>query len=355
MKINMKTLKETIESIQKIDGTLESEVNAHLDDLTKPPGSLGKLEDFARRFCLITESAKPTLTKKKIFTFAADHGVAEEGVSAFPQEVTYQMVLNMINQTAAINVLCRHCGIESTVVDVGVKGEFEDLPGLEKRKVSLGTKNMAIGLAMTIEQTEEAIQVGVDCAQSAINDGFHILGTGDMGIANTTASAALMACLLPCDVPSITGRGTGIDAAGVENKIKVIEKSIQANKSLMDDPLSVLSAVGGLEIAAICGFILGAASNKTPVVVDGFISSSAALVACKMSENVKDYLFFSHASAEKGYQKFSEIFGVDAMLNLQMRLGEGTGAALAISLIEASVKIYNEMATFSSAQVSNKD
>jgi len=350
----MKTIKETIESISKVDRALEKEVNAHLDDLTKPPGSLGNLEEYARRFCLITKSTKPILNKKKIFTFAADHGVAEEGVSAFPQEVTFQMVLNMLNQTAAINVLSQHHGIETTVVDVGVKGEFEDLPGLVKKKVSHGTKNMSVGPAMTIEETEQAIQVGIDCAQKAVNEGFHILGTGDMGIANTTPSAALMACLLPCDVAGITGIGTGIDSAGVENKIKVIEKSLEVNSELLGDPLTALSAVGGLEIAAICGLILGAASNKTPVVVDGFISSAAALVACKMSKNVKEYLFFSHASAEKGYAKFSEIFKVDAMLHLQMRLGEGTGAALAISLIEASVKIYNEMATFSSAQVSNK-
>lgn len=334
---------------------METEIRAHLDNLTKPAGSLGTLEDLAASYCLINGTVTPILGKKRIVTFAGDHGVAAEGVSAYPSEVTPQMIYNMISGGAAINVLAKHVGVELQVVDIGVADPLEGASGLIRRKVKSGTDNMASGPAMSEEEAIQAIQVGVDLANAAAKDKVTLLGTGDMGIGNTTPSSALCASLIPCPVHEVTGRGTGIDDDRLEHKIAVIERSLEVNSHHLTDPFRTLAAVGGLEIAGICGLILGAAARRLPVVVDGFISSAAALVAMRLSEPVGNYLFFSHCSAEAGHRIFYERLGLRPILDLDMRLGEGTGAALAMNVIEAGVKVYNEMATFDSAGVSGKE
>ncbi|PCI29018.1 MAG: nicotinate-nucleotide--dimethylbenzimidazole phosphoribosyltransferase [SAR324 cluster bacterium] len=342
-----------VESIQPVDRSIETDIIDHLNDLTKPPGSLGKLEQLVTQFCLASQSSQPKIGKKIIFTFAGDHGVAAEGVSAFPQEVTPQMVANIAMGGAAVNVLGKHAGAEIRVIDMGVAVPVE-FPGVIQKKIKAGTDNMAQGPAMSVEEAEKALWVGIELAQAAKEEGALLIGTGEMGIANTTPSSALFAALLPCEVEEITGRGTGINDEVLKHKIGVIKKSLKVNASSLSNPLEALAAVGGLEIAGICGLILGAAACKLPLVVDGFISSAAALVACKLNPSVEDYLFFSHKSQEAGHQTFLNKFGVEPILDLQMRLGEGTGAALAMTLIDASIKIYNEMATFSSAGVSKE-
>jgi nicotinate-nucleotide--dimethylbenzimidazole phosphoribosyltransferase len=346
---------DVVNTIKPVNHDLEKEIRAHLDDLTKPQGSLGLLETFTLKYCLIQNTAKPVLGKKKIFTFAGDHGVVCEGVSAYPKEVTPQMVRTMLAGGAAVNVLARHAAIEVCVIDMGVDDPMENAPGLFQRKVMRGTHNIAQGPAMSLEQTIKAMEVGIELAKNAAQEKITLIGTGDMGIGNTTPSSALFAALLPCAVEDITGRGTGIDDAILLKKIKVIKKALDVNRHSLSTPLETLAALGGLEIAGICGLILGAASCRIPVVVDGFISSAGALLACNLCKDVKDYLFFSHRSNEKGHAAFFKLFGVEPILDLGMRLGEGTGAALAIPIIEASIKVYNEMATFSSAHVSGKD
>jgi nicotinate-nucleotide--dimethylbenzimidazole phosphoribosyltransferase len=350
----MKSLNKFIKSIQPINRSLEPAIRTHLDQLTKPPKSLGRLEDLAAQYCLITNTSEPNLGRKKIFTFAGDHGVAEEGVSAYPQEVTPQMVRNMLAGGAAVNVLAGHAGAELAVIDIGVADPLTDAPGLIRRKIRSGTDNIAAGPAMSLEEARQAIETGIELARSAAEDGVTLIGTGEMGIANTTPSSALFAALLPCPVEDITGRGTGIDDAALIKKVEVIKRALKVNQDKCANPLSTLAALGGLEIAAICGLCLGAALARVPLVVDGFISSAGALVACRLCPQVKDYLFFSHRSEEAGHATFLRIFNVEPILDLRMRLGEGTGAALAMIIIEAAVKIYNEMATFASASVSEK-
>ena len=349
------SLSSTIASIVKVNAEMEPEVRARLDNLTKPPGSLGYLEDIAARYCLITDTVNPAFGKKRIYTFAGDHGVVAEGVSAFPKEVTPQMVMNMLAGGAAVSVLARHAGAESYVVDMGVDDPLDGADGLIRRKVRPGTGNIAAGPAMSREEAVAAIEAGIELARQAKADGVTILGTGDMGIANTTPSSAMFAVLLPSDVESLTGRGTGINDDALRNKVAVIKRAIEVNKDLCTDALGTLAALGGLEIAGICGLCLGAAEARIPVVVDGFISSAGALAACRICEPVKDYLFFSHLSNEAGHRVFLNEFNVRPILDLGMRLGEGTGAALAMSIVEASIKIYNEMATFGSAGVSGEN
>ena len=355
MERTVERLKPILDAITPVDRSLEPKIRGHLDNLTKPPGSLGELEELATRYCLMRGTISPQMGKKRIVTFAGDHGVANEGVSAFPSAVTPQMVYNMLAGGAAINVLARHAGADLQVVDIGVADPLEGASNLVRRKVKPGTANMSRGPAMTAEEAVQAILVGAELAHAAADDGVTLLGTGEMGIANTTPSSALYASLIPCPVVEVTGRGTGIDDTRLQHKIKVIERSLEVNGSLLGDPLSTLAAVGGLEIAGICGLILAAAGRKLPVVVDGFISSAAALVAIRLRESVGNYLFFSHCSAEAGHRIFFERLGIRPILDLNLRLGEGTGAALAMNLIEGAVKIYNEMATFDSAGVNGKD
>ena len=353
----MSLLEEILDSITAVDDGLTSKAQLRLDDLTKPRGSLGRLEEFARRLVTITGTLTPKIDKKYIFTFAGDHGVAAEGVSAFPSEVTPQMVINFLRGGAGINVLARHAGAEVVVVDVGVNFDFTTLgkeaEGLKIKKVVSGTGNIRTGPAMTRAETVRAIEAGIEIANEYASEGA-VFGTGDMGIANTTPSSAIIAVLSGRPVAEVTGRGTGIDDEAFDRKVKVIEEAISVNTPDSTDPVDVLAKVGGAEIAAIAGLVIGAAARKVPVVVDGFISTAGALIASELSSEVGGYLFAAHRSVERGHAVMLECLGLRPILDLDMRLGEGTGAALSISLVEAGLKIYSEMATFSGAGVSEE-
>lgn len=348
-------LETIVEKIPLVDKSLLKEILARLDNLTKPPGSLGVLEEIAAGYCLATGTSRPLLGRKAIFTMAADHGVACQGVSAFPREVTRQMVRNMLQGGAAVNVLARHAGAETRIVDIGVDDPLIGAQGLIRRKIRNGSGDISQGPAMTLEETRRAIQVGIDLALEAADEGFTLIGTGEVGIGNTTPAAALIAALLPCPPEEVTGRGTGLDDAGLKRKTDLVRRVLEVNRAALATPLETLAAVGGMEFAGLCGLILGAASRRMPTVVDGFISAAAALCACRICPRVRDYLFFSHFSAEKGYARFAALMGIRPILDLGMRLGEGTGAALGMQIIEAAVKIYNEMATFAAAGVAAKD
>ena len=349
----MRTLAEVIRAIRPVDEARTPAIQARLDQLTKPPGSLGRLEELARRYCLITGRDRPVIRNKIIFTFAGDHGVAGEGVSAYPREVTPQMVYNFLRGGAGVNVLARHAGARVVVVDMGVDHEFEPAEGLEIRKVRRGTDNMAVGPAMTREEAEEALLAGVGIVEK-YRDGLDLLGTGDMGIGNTTASSAIVSVITGTDPGLVTGRGTGIDDAVLRSKVAVIRKAIAVNRPDPGDPLDVLAKVGGFEIAGIAGLVLGAAVHRIPVVVDGFISTAGALIACELDPRVKAYIIAAHQSVEIGHRKMLEHLEQRPLLDLDLRLGEGTGAALGISLVEAGVRILGEMATFASAGIAEK-
>ncbi|NPA94449.1 MAG: nicotinate-nucleotide--dimethylbenzimidazole phosphoribosyltransferase [Thermodesulfobacteria bacterium] len=345
-------LKELIDSIGPVDNKLEPVIQQRLDNLTKPKGSLGRLEEFAKRYCLITNQISPADLEKAVIVFAGDHGITQEGVSAFPKDVTYQMVKNFLQGGAGINVLARHVGADVQVVDIGVDHDLEDLPGLIHKKVGFGTKNMAEGPAMTREEAQRAILAGAEVAQDIIEGGKNILATGEMGIGNTTPASALTAVICGKEPSQVTGRGTGIDTSAYRRKIELIERAISVNKPSPTDGLDALAKVGGFEIAGICGMILKAAQMRVPVVVDGFISGAGAIVAKALCPNISDYLFCGHCSVEQGHKVQMEYLGLRPILDLDMRLGEGTGAVLAMGLIEAGIKIYKEMATFDQAAVS---
>jgi nicotinate-nucleotide--dimethylbenzimidazole phosphoribosyltransferase len=353
MSIAISTFAEALESIVPLDAALLENAQKRLDSLTKPRGSLGLLEEFAKRVVAITEDTTPRIDRKIIFIFAADHGVAEEGVSAYPKEVTRQMVFNFLKGGAGINVLARHVEADVAVVDIGVDFDFDDANGLIKRKVVKGSRNMRKGPAMSRDETIKCMEMGVNIAHEYAMRGF-IFGTGEMGIANTTPASAVAAVLTGSAPAEVTGRGTGIDEGALRNKISVIEDALKKNSPDPNDPVDVLSKVGGPEIAGIAGFIIGAASVRVPVVIDGFISTAGALAAVKLNPLIKDYLFASHNSVELGHRVMLDHMGIKPCLELGMRLGEGTGAALAISLIESGVKVYNEMATFDEAGVSGE-
>ena len=345
------------ERITHTNGKFGEEAQQRLDSLTKPQGSLGRLEEFAKQLVAITEQKMPELDKKVIFTFAGDHGVADEGVSAFPKEVTPQMVLNFVNGGAGINVLARHAGAEVVAVDIGVDYDFGDLHGngFVSSKVVSGTKNMRKGPAMTREEAVKCIEVGMKLATDYAEKGYKIFGTGDMGIANTTPSSAITNVLTGVSVEDITGRGTGINDDAWKNKVQVIKDAIEINKPDASDPVDVLAKIGGAEIGGIAGLILGAAANKVPVVVDGFISTAGALIAYCINPKTRDYMFAAHKSQEIGHTAMLDKMGLRPIVDLDLRLGEGTGSALAMLLIEAGLKIYKEMATFEEAEVAGKE
>jgi nicotinate-nucleotide--dimethylbenzimidazole phosphoribosyltransferase len=339
-------LEQTIKQIQPISESWLNRAKERLDNLTKPKGSLGVLEKIAARVVAIREEERPSVNKKGVFVFAGDHEVVSEGISAYPQEVTGLMVKNLLNGGAGINVLARSAGANVSIIDIGMKEDIPNAQGLIKKNVGRGTHNITKGPAMTVEEAEKAINVGIEMAETAFSQRTTMIATGEMGIGNTTPSSALLSALLPADVIDVTGRGTGLDDEGLRNKVKVIKKALEVNKSSMNDPISTLAAVGGLEIAGICGLCLGGAAHRMIVVVDGFISSAGALVATRINPTVKDYLFFSHQSTETGHRIFFEKERIRPVLDLELRLGEGTGAALVMKIIEDALKIYNEMATF---------
>jgi nicotinate-nucleotide--dimethylbenzimidazole phosphoribosyltransferase len=347
-------LQEVIKKIQPVDTSRTNEIQAQLDNLTKPQGSLGRLEELARKYCLITGKDKPRIENKIIFTFAGDHGVTEEGVSAFPKEVTPQMVYNFIRGGAAVNVLAKHVGARVIVVDMGVDHDFEQGEGIEIRKIGRGTRNITKGPAMTRDEAERAVLAGVELVEK-YHDGLDLLGTGDMGIGNTTPSSAIVSVITGTEPEKVTGRGTGIDDESLRNKVSIIKRAIAANNPDRSDALDVLAKVGGYEIAGIAGLVLGAALYKIPVVVDGFISTAGALIAAELNPLVKGYIIAAHQSVEIGHRKMLEHLEQVPLLDLNLRLGEGTGAALGMSLVEAGVRILTEMATFAGAGVAEKN
>ncbi len=351
----MDVLKRTLKNIRPINKKWYDIAQRRLDDLTKPVGSLGRLEEFARRLVAITENERPLLDKKVIFTFAGDHGVTEEQVSAYPKEVTQQMVVNFLRGGAGINVLARHGGTDIVVVDIGVDYNFGTIDGLKDKKVVWGTKNFVKEPAMTGEDALRCFEVGIELADEYARRGYKIFGTGDMGIGNTTPSSAIASVLTGRPVSEVTGRGTGISDESLKRKIKVIEEGIKLNKPNPDDAIDVLTKVGGSEIGGIAGLVFGAASNGIPVVIDGFISTAGALLAYCTEPKVKDYMFAAHNSVEIGHEIMLDRMELKPILTLDLRLGEGTGAALAIFLIEAGLKIYGEMATFGEARISEKN
>ncbi len=347
------TLEQTLQAIKPLDLSSEPQISAELDNLTKPQGSLGQLEYLAKKYVLIT--GKRRIEKKMVIVMAGDHGVVAEGVSAFPQEVTPQMVLNFLSGGAGINVLASHAGAEVRVVDIGVAADFDEgdaTAALIRKKIAPGTQNMAQGAAMTRDQAISALEVGIEVAQEAIFSGADVLATGDMGIGNTTPSSAITAVLTGTTIDQITGRGTGIDDAGLVRKIEVIQQAIRTNKPDAGDGLDVLSKIGGYEIGGLAGVILAAAAASKPVLIDGFISGAAALIAASLKPEIIDYMIAAHVSVESGHSVILNHLGLKPLLDLSLRLGEGTGAALGLTLLDASLKILTQMATFSDAHVS---
>ena len=343
MSMSLKDAKELIKPVA--EDSLKA-AYTRLDALTKPRGSLGYLEAMAARYAAFNGTDKPVVGKKKVFVFAGDHGVVEEGVSAYPAEVTGLMLKNFLMGGAAINVLARQAGADVEIIDIGVASDPGVQDGLVSANIKRGTDNMAKGPAMSVDEAIRAIEVGIERAELAKTDGVSLVATGEMGIGNTTPAAALMAVLLDVPVDSVVGPGTGLDKDGVARKAEVISKALDVNSARMTGPLEMLAAVGGLEIAGICGLCLGSAALGMAVLVDGYISTAGALVAMKLCPAVKDYLFFSHMSAEPGHRKFFESEKIRPVLDLGLRLGEGTGAVIAMQILEDAIAIYNEMATF---------
>ena len=348
------SVQEVCSRIQPLDTALRKQAQARLNRLTKPLGSLGRLEELAASYVTMTGQLKPNIPHGMVFTFAADHGVAVEGVSAYPREVTPQMVLNFLRGGAGVNVLARHAGMDVRVVDIGVDHEFGPMSGLLDRKVMKGTRNLSVEPAMTRAQAERAVAVGIELAEGAVRDGVGLIGTGEMGIGNTTPSAAVTAVMTGRSVADVTGRGTGIDEAGRTHKIAVIQRAIDLHRPDRTDPLDVLAKIGGLEIGGLAGLILGAAAARVPVVLDGFIAGAAALIAVGLQPLCREYLIASHRSVEQGHRAILDHLGLKPLLDLDLRLGEGTGACLGMDIVCAAIKIYTEMATFGEAGVSEK-
>ena len=347
-------LDETLARIGPLDEAAMESARRRQAVLTKPTGSLGYLEDISVQLAGITGQAVPVIARKAIVVAAGDHGVASEGVSAYPAEVTAQMVANFLDGGAAINVLSRHVGADVIVVDAGVAADLPAQPGLLSVKVAKGTGNIAAGPAMSGADARALVEAGIRIAADQVAGGAGLLGTGDMGIGNTTPSSAITAVFTGADAEETTGTGTGVSDSQRRHKVDVVRRAIAANSPDPTEPLSVLAKVGGFEIAVLAGVILGAAAAKTPVVLDGFVSGAAALVANALSPNVRKYVIAAHRSAEPGHRLVLSHLGLRPLLELDLRLGEGTGAALALSLVEAAAKCLAEMATFDEASVSDR-
>ncbi|HXD89618.1 MAG TPA: nicotinate-nucleotide--dimethylbenzimidazole phosphoribosyltransferase [Candidatus Binataceae bacterium] len=352
----MDLIEETLAAIGPLDRAAESGARQRLDSLTKPQGSLGRLEEIVARYAAIRGDATARMGRGAILVFVGDHGVAEAGVSAYPKAVTVEMLRNIGAGGAAISVLARRFGYELIVTDVGVETDTsaEPFAGVRYRRVAAGTQNFLRGSAMTLVEARGAIAIGIDTSREMVEAGATLIGIGEMGIANSTAAAALLARIMGIDAAKLVGRGTGVDDAGLRRKIEAVEAALAIHREIADDGISILAAIGGLEIAAMAGACLGAAARKVPIVVDGFIATAAAAVAIRISPQVRDYMFFSHRSAEGGHALALEALGGRPLLDLGMRLGEGTGAALAMNLIESAIALFQQMATFASAGVSQK-
>jgi nicotinate-nucleotide--dimethylbenzimidazole phosphoribosyltransferase len=349
----MMSLEETIRKIGALDERAMSVARERQDNLPKPQRSLGSLEDLAIKIAGITGNPMPKLTEKVIITMAGDHGVTEEGISVFPKEVTAQMIFNFLSGGAAINVLARHVGARIVVVDMGVAADIPD-ERLVTRKIAYGTANITKGPAMTHEDALRSLEAGIEVLGLEAEKGMDIVGVGDMGIGNTTPSSAITAVITGEMVRAVTGRGTGIDDAMLERKIQVVEEALRVNQPNRRDPIDVLAKVGGFEIGGMAGVMLAAAAHRIPIVIDGFISGAAALIAYELAPTVKAYIIAAHRSVERGHAGILEYLGVKPLLDLNLRLGEGSGAALGISIVEAACKILTEMATFGEAGVAEQ-
>lgn len=343
-----------IARIEPLDAEAMEQARERQQKLTKPTGSLGRLEEIAIQIAGIQRRALPSVEQKAVIVMAGDHGVTIEGVSAYPSTVTPQMVLNFLHGGAAINALARQANARVVIVDIGVASELHH-PALFSRKVAPGTANMAVGAAMTRTQMLQAINVGIETLQAQAEQAIQIIATGDMGIGNTTASSAITAALLQLPVAQVTGRGTGLDDSQLAHKIAVIERALTTNMPDPEDPFDVLMKVGGLEIAGLVGVILAAAAQRITVVIDGFISGAAALVAAKVCPAVRQYMIAGHSSVEQGHARILQALELVPLLNLGLRLGEGTGAVLAMHIIEGALRTHNEMLTFDEAGVSNRN
>ena len=343
-----------IRAVSPLDPVWKAAARRRLAEQTRPEGSLGELERLLERLVAIQRRERPTVAKKRICIFAADHGVEAEGVSLYPKEVTSSMVFNFLSGGATISAFARTVGAEIRVVDVGVDAELSGAPELLSRKIRRGTSNIRRDPAMSRAELDQALSIGWEMALQAKEEGVDLLGVGEMGIANTTAASAVIAALTKSSPEAVAGRGTGISDAMLEKKIQVIQEAQRVNQAFLGHPLSILQALGGFEIAAIAGCVAGAASLGIPCIVDGWISSAGALVPIQINPAVLESLFFAHESEEKGHRLLLEELDVRPLLRLSMRLGEGTGACLAMGILEAAVRAYNDVATFEEAKVAGR-
>lgn len=345
-------LKQTLDGIGELDRNAMARARERMDNLIKPPGSLGQLELIAVKLAGITGNPRPRIGKRSVIVMAGDHGVVEEGVSAAPQDVTWQMLPAFINGVAGIGVLARHAGAGLTVVDIGVAADVT-IPGVQKRRVRPGTGNITKGPAMSREEAVAALETGIEVALAEIERGATLLALGDMGIGNTTPSSAILAALGGYSAGEVTGRGTMINDEVLKRKQRAVERALEVNNPDPSDGLDVLSKVGGLEIAGLAGVVLACAQKRVPVLVDGFITGAAALVAAAIAPGAKQFLLASHLSGEPGHGLMLELLGLKPLLYLDMRLGEGTGAALAMHIVEAACRVLDEMVTFQEAGVAD--
>jgi len=347
-------LEETVRSIRPPDEEVSRDTQDRLDRLTKPVGSLGLVEALARQVAGITGNPRPVFHRKVVFCFAADHGVTAEGVSAYPREVTAQMVLNFLSGGAAINVLARLAGARVVVADLGVASPLPSHPDLISAPLGRGTVNITRGPAMSLETARASLETGIRIATDEIEAGADLIATGEMGIGNTTAASAIASVFTGIDPLEVTGYGTGIDEGGRVRKAEAVRRAIKLNRPDPENALDVLAKVGGFEIGGLAGVMLAGASRRVPVIVDGFISGAAALIACGLAPQVREHLIAAHRSAERGHAAILNHMSLAPLLSLGLRLGEGTGAVLAMHLVDAACRILAEMATFESAGVSGK-
>lgn len=349
-------LEEVMSNIKPVSKEWREKARKHTDKIAIPQGSLGDLMDLAEQLAAIQETLKPSVKKKIIVTMAGDHGVVEEGVSLCPQEVTPQMIHNFVTGGAAVTVLAEVAGAGVTVVDMGVAADLSPLVREGKilsYKIAPGTKNIAKEAAMTREQAVKALEIGIEIAGKLVEEGVEILATGDMGIGNTTPSSAVLAALTGVPAAQVTGRGTGLNDEAVKHKVQVIEKALAVNQPDPKDPIDVLAKVGGFEIGGIAGVILGAAYHRVPILVDGFISTAGAVLAHALAPNSIDYMIAAHQSMEYGHRFMLEELGLTPILNMNMRLGEGSGAALAMNIVESAAQAISKMLTFQDAGVAS--
>ena len=349
----MKLLKETLELISQVDYDAKQTAMKRIDNLAKPIGSLGTLESIAAKMSGITGNAHNRISKRNVIVMCADNGVVDEGVSTCPKSFTATLTENLTRSSTGISLLSEFTGTDVTVVDIGVDGVFDN-PLIVDKKVAMGTNNIAKEAAMTYEQAVAAIEAGIEIVDRLCSDGYDILGTGEMGIGNTTTSAAVLSSLSGLSPEVTAGKGAGLTEEQYENKKNVIKKALELSSPDSDDPIDVISKVGGYDIAGLCGCFLGAAKNKKPIVIDGFISSAAALCAVRLSGHVREYLFPSHLSDEPGAAYVMKELGLEPMLNLHMRLGEGSGCPLAFQIIDSALYLMQKMPTFREASLESE-